>query len=124
MPHTPTAGDLRDTVAIEELETPAEADANGQPKEVWRRIAVRRACVRPLTGGELWRGKQQESEANVAVDLRFFARLTRYRGGVAQGPLMRLVELDGRGEDVRVLNVSSVINEDGKRIWTTCLCKA
>lgn len=124
MPHTPTAGDLRDTVAIEELVTPAEADENGQMKEVWRRIAVRRACVRPLTGGEVWRGRQQESEANVAVDLRFFEKLSRYKSGVHQGPLMRLVLLNSRGEDERVLNVSSVENHDRKRVWHLVLCRA
>lgn len=120
----PTPGDLRHTVAIEEPETPATTDAHGQLEPTWRRITTRRACIRDLTGGELWLLKQTESVASFAVDLRYFARLAKYEGGVHQGPLMRLVQLDRFGNDERVLNVESVRNPDRKKIWHLVFVKA
>lgn len=124
MPRTPTAGDLRDRVAVEQLAAPATADAHGQLVETWERIDVVRACIRPLTGGEVWRGRQQESEASLAIDMRYYPKLAKYVSGVAQGSLMRLVELDGRGENARTLAIADVSNPDKKRVWHLVLCKA
>jgi head-tail adaptor len=119
----PTAGDLRDTVAVEQLATPATADAHGQLEETWERIDTVRACIRELSGSELWRVRQQASEANVAIDLRYYPKFAAYQGGVHQGPLMRLVEVRN-DEDFRVLNISAVTNPDRKRIWHLVLAKA
>ena len=92
--------------------------------EVWDRIATRRACIRDLSGGELWLVKQTEAVVQLAVDLRYFPKLAKVRGGVAQGPLCRLVELDQFGNDVRVLNIELVRNPDRRKVWHLVFVKA
>ena len=125
MASKPLAGDLRDRVAIQELPDPPVADAFGQHKAGpgdWETIATRRCLIRDLSGDEVFRARQVNAVADLAVDLRYFAPLARWKGE-AVGPKMRLVELLGDTE-VRTLNISLVRNPDSKRIWHLVLCKA
>ena len=122
MPKKPTAGDLRDRVAVQEIPEPTAADPSGQPTGAFETIAVRRCRIRDLSGDEVFRTRQVSAVADLAVDLRYFAPLARWRGE-AVGPKMRLVELLGDTE-VRTLNISLVRNPDSKKIWMLVLCKA
>ena len=122
----PTAGDLRHQVAIQMLPDPPTADDSGQHDTTdgnYQTIAVRRARIRDLSGGEVWYAKQVVAEVNLAVDLRYFPKLAEWKRGENLGPKMRLVEMLN-GEEVRTLNVGVVRNPDGKKIFHLVLCKA
>lgn len=122
----PTAGDLRHTVAIQELPDPATADAFGQHEqgeENWSTIATRRCRIRDLSGSETWQARQVNALVTLAVDLRYYPRLALWRNGENVGPKMRLVEMLN-GQAVRTLNIGLVRNPDGRKIWNLVLVKA
>jgi head-tail adaptor len=124
----PTAGDLRHTVAIQELPEVPEVDEFGQPKRTedqWSTITTRRACIQDVVGSESWQRRQVVADANVLVKLRYVPKLALWRDGEHVGPQMRLVEMV-KGAARRVLNIRAVVNPDkwGRKIFLEVHCKA
>ena len=98
-------GDLRDVVTIQ---TPGVGqDDIGEPVAAWGAFVTVRACVRDLTGRELFAAQATQSQVTTKITIRF-------REDVL--PSMRVT----RGAEV--YTVQNVMNTSGRRDWTELLC--
>lgn len=105
MARTPTAGRLRDRVAVQSRTVPRDS-FGGLGTPVWATSSTLYAEILPLAGSELWSAQQVIPQATHRVTMRYLSTVT---------PKMRL--LFGSRE----LNIESV-TPDERRVWMTLIC--
>jgi len=99
-------GDFRHRALIESLSK--SPNAFGEPVETWSELATVWAKVEALTGSEAYAARQLIAEVEVKLTIRFRDDLTE---------LMRATLPSGD-----VLDIRSVLDEDGRRRETVLLC--
>lgn len=105
----PDPGELRETVGIEAAPLYADKPNAYREQELdWKSLGSCRAKVEPLSGREYWFAQQASSQVNFKVTIRYRADLHSQR-----------FRLTWRN---MVLNVASVVNEDGQKIWHVLMC--
>lgn len=92
------AGDMRHVIAIQQRSD--ALDAYGQPSLAWTTVFTCRAAIQWTPGTEVFAAASRNARAPAVFRIR-------YRAGVV--PSMRIVH------DSRVFNVTSVVDQDGRR---------
>lgn len=101
-----TAGELREVVQLQAAV--ASLSDLGEPKRTLSDLAQLRAKVESLGGGETGFAGQQRTDFTYRVTIRYRSDLTtKHR-----------FHWDGKA-----LEIDSIANPDGKRIWHECLCR-
>lgn len=115
------AGRLRHKVTIQEVtETP---DAYGEPSESWTTYAERWASIEPLAGREYFAAKQEHSEVDTRIRLRWDRAL------VAVTPKHRVLYtyplLDGSPEttQTRIFDIEAVLNMQERNREIVLMCR-
>lgn len=99
------AGKLRDRVSVQ---SPTRSpNTYGETPQAWSDLAERWANVEPVTGKEITVGDQQQSQVTHRVQIRYDARVTADCRLIWEG---------------RVLNVTAVMDPDGRKREMTLLC--
>lgn len=110
----PDPGELRDVLGIENAPVFADkTDAYNAVESDWQAYSEavsRRAKVEPLAGREVWQAQQAGSLVTYRVTLRYL-------------PGLRAVRFRFQWRNL-ILNIASVINPDGMKVWHECLCTA
>lgn len=101
------AGKLRHRIRLMR-DTGTGRDDAGAPIPLWQEMGQRWASVEPLQGRELFLAQQVNADIATRVRMRPFDGLT---------PKDRI---DHRG---RILEVSSIVNDDERGILYDCLCR-
>ena len=99
------AGQLRERVAFHEPTT--ERGARGEDIDTWAEVAKLPARVRQLSGRELERAQQIDTEATWEITTRYLESITSdLRAIVENGPtlaIVNVIDVDYRHRELRIL---------------------
>ena len=120
------AGQLRHLLALQApgpVEGATAQDALGQPISTPTTVLTRHGAIEPLSGRELDWARQISPDVTHKVTVRYCSRLDPGNKSGGDGVLKLSPSAYQWVYQGRVFGIESVVCEEERRRWMTCLCK-